>query len=426
MSASLRTAEAAETSSAASGPNFNRLWAGEGISLLGNATSSVLLPLLAVQQLGAGAEWMGVLSAAVWLPWLIIGLPAGAWVDQWSPRPVMIIANVVAAAALATIPVAWSLNRLSLPQLAAVAVTVGTSTVFFRGAYARLLPALVPAGQLESANARMFGTESAVHVAGPGLGALLTQWATAALGVVVDVASYLVSAWFLWRIKVPRPAARADSTDRDTGLLGRIRAGVAFVAHDRYLRVLLIIGGLSNFGLTGYAALLVLYLVRDLRLTPLNLGAVLMIGSVGGVLGAMAARPLSRRFGNGRASTGLLLVGGLSALVIGVPTTASAVWFTAAGLALVGAAVVAGNVIRGAWRLRYVPSHLMARVITTSQVINYGTMPFAGLTAGLLGAEFGVRATIIALSGVHTLACCSVLFTALGRRKELPEPHWVV
>ena len=124
-----------------------------------------------------------------------------------------------------------------------------------------------------------------------------------------------------------------------------------------------------------------------------------MIGSVGGVLGAMAARPLSRRFGNGRASTGLLLVGGLSALVIGVPTTASAVWLTAAGLALVGAAVVAGNVIRGAWRLRYVPSHLMARVITTSQVINYGTMPFAGLTAGWLGAEFGVRATILALSG---------------------------
>lgn len=422
MPASLRTAEEATTSAAATGANLHRLWAGEGISLLGNATSSVLLPLLAIQQLGAGAEWMGLLSAAVWLPWLIIGLPAGAWVDQWSPRPVMIVANLVAAVALATIPVAWSLNRLSLPQLAMVAVTVGTSTVFFRGAYARLLPALVPSSQLESANARMFGTESAVHVAGPGLGALLTQWVTAALGIVVDVASYLISTWFLWRIKLPQRATGGDSTDREAGFLGRIRAGVAFVTHDRYLRVLLVIGGVSNFGLTGYAALLMLYLIRDLGLSPLSLGAVLMIGSSGGVLGAMAAQPLSRRFGSGRASTGLLLVAGLSALMIGLPTTASAVWLTATGLAVVGAAVVAGNVIRGAWRLRYVPTHLMARVITTSQVINYGTMPFAGLAAGWLGAALGVRTAVIALAAVHTLACFSVLCTALGRREELPEP----
>ena len=317
---------------------------------------------------------------------------------------------------------AWSQNRLSLPQLAVVAVTVGTSTVFFRSAYARLLPALVSPSQLESANARMFGTESAVQVAGPGSGALLTQWATAALGVVVDVASYLISAWFLWRIKLPRPAPGDDSTDREGGLTRRVRAGITFVARDQYLRVLLVIGGISNFGLTGYAALLVLYLIRDLGLPALSLGAVLMIGSVGGVLGAMAAGPLSRRLGSGRASTGLLVIGGLSALVIGMPTSASGVWLTAAGLAVVGAAVVAGNVIRGAWRLRYVPAHLMARVITTSQVINYGTMPFAGLAAGWLGAELGVRTTILALAAVHTLACCSVLFTSLGRRKELPEP----
>jgi len=93
---------------------------------------------------------------------------------------------------------------------------------------------------------------------------------------------------------------------------------------------------------------------------------------------------------------------------------------TAVGLFLVGAAVVGGNVIRGAWRQRYVPAALMGRVMTTMQVVNYGTMPLAGLSAAVLGSRWGVQPAIMALAGVHALGCLSILGTRFGRAFDLP------
>ena len=95
--------------------NFSLLWFGEGVSVLGNATTSVLLPLLAVVGFDAGPGWMGALTAAAWVPWLLIGLPAGAWVDRLPARRVMIVSDLVAALTLASVPVAWAARRPHAP-----------------------------------------------------------------------------------------------------------------------------------------------------------------------------------------------------------------------------------------------------------------------------------------------------------------------
>ena len=116
-----------------------------------------------------------------------------------------------------------------------------------------------------------------------------------------------------------------------------------------------------------------------------------MLGSIGGLLGALLANRIAARLGTGRASTTLILISGPSALLIGLPWRPGQGYLVIAGLVLVGAAVVAGNVIRGAWRQRYVPAAVMGRVVSTSQVINYGTMPVAALAAGWLGDSLGVR-----------------------------------
>lgn len=148
---------------------FRLLWTGETISLLGNSTSALLLPLVAVTQFGAGPGWMGILTAAAWLPWLVIGLPAGAWVDVWNPRRVMLWANLIAGLTTLGVPVAWFAGWLSLPQLLVVAAINGTCTVFFRAAYQRLLPRLVPTEKLVAANSALQGTESATQLAGRAL-----------------------------------------------------------------------------------------------------------------------------------------------------------------------------------------------------------------------------------------------------------------
>jgi Transmembrane secretion effector len=404
------------------GRNFRLFWFGEGVSLLGNATTVVLIALLAVVHLGAGPEWMGALTAAAWLPWLVVGIPAGAWVDRLPPRRVMIVADLVAAAALLSVPIAWWCGVLSLFQLLLVAFVGGVSTVFFRLAYVKLLPLIVPPAQLESANARLFGTESATQIAGPGMAGLLTKLGSATLGIAFDALSFLVSALCLWRI---RPASgSSDGTvvgDPADSFGERIRQGARLVVGDPAIRSFTLIGGLSNFGLTGFGALLVLFWARELAVPSQVIGLLLTVGGAGGVLGAAVATRIGRRLGSGRASTVLLLVSAPAALLIGVPSSHSALWLSVFGLAVMDTAVVAGNVLRGAWRLRYVPGPLLARVTTCTQVINFGTMPFAALVAGWLGGTIGIRPAILALAAVHALAMVAVLLTSVGRRRELPE-----
>ena len=398
--------------------SFGLLWLGEGVSVVGNATTSTLLPLLAVTQLDAGPGWMGLIAAAAWLPWLVIGLPAGAWVDRLPARPVMIIANIVSAAALGSLPVAFALGMLTLSHIAVVGLVGGTCTVFFRTAYQVFLPEVVRADQLESANARLFGTESAANVAGPGLGGLLAQWLTAAAGIALDAVTFLWSAVCLWRIRLPRPTKAPQGLAEP--LLARIREGVDLVRRDRYIPWLVGIGGVSNFGLTGYGALAVLFLVRDLHLTEAGVGAVLAASGGGGVLGAVVAPSLSRRLGSGRAFVVLLLLCGPAALLVGAGLPGWGAVVSAAGGFLTGMFVVAGNVIRNAWRLRYVPAGLRGRVMTVMQVVNFGTMPLAGVVAGWLGGAIGVRETILVMAAVHCLASWAVLLSPMARMRELP------
>jgi MFS family permease len=406
--------------------DFNLLWLGEGVSVLGNATTSVLLPLLAVVGFDAGPGWMGVLTAAAWVPWLVVGLPAGAWVDRMPARRVMIASDLAAALTLASVPLAWALGGLTLPHLVAAAFCNGVCTVFFRAAYPALVRSVAPPEQQEAVFARLFGTESAMQVAGPGVGGLLAQVASAAWGLLVDAASFAVSAVCLWRLRLRNPddddQDRRELDAEEVAPLGtRIREGVDFIRRDSLLRYFTVMGGASNFGLTGYGALLVLFLVRDLQLSPALVGVVMATGSVGGFIGAAAATRLSARLGSARALLWLQVVAGPTALLVPLATPGAGTAYLVAGLLLVGVGVVAGNVIRGAWRNRYVPPAMLGRQVTTAQVVNFGTMPVAGLAAGWLGTQVGLRPTIAAMAAVHAVACLTLFWSPVRGRRDLPE-----
>ncbi|KQZ88070.1 hypothetical protein ASD62_00785 [Phycicoccus sp. Root563] len=405
--------------------DFSLLWFGEGVSVLGNATTSVLLPLLAVVAFDAGPGWMGVLTAAAWVPWLVVGLPAGAWVDRLPARRVMVGSDLVAAAVLASVPLAWALGHLTLTHLVLAALGNGTCTVFFRAAYPALVRQVAPAQQQEQAFARLFGAESAMQVAGPGVGGLLAQLGSAAMGLLVDAVSFLVSAVCLASLRLT-PGAGPDGEDgagtpARPSLRTSIREGVDYIRTDRFLRFFTVMGGVSNFGLTGYAALLVLFLVRDLDLSPAAVGVVMATGSVGGFLGAALATRLSSCFGSARAVVWLQVVAGPTALLVPLATHGAGTAYLVVGQLLVGTGVVAGNVIRGAWRNRYVPEEMLARQVTTAQVVNFGTMPLAGLAAGLLGTQLGLRPTIALMAAVHAVACLSMFWGPLRGLRDLPE-----
>jgi MFS family permease len=398
-------------------PGFGRFWFGESVSVLGDATTKIMLPLLAVISLHAGALAMGVLTAAAWSPWLVIGLPVGAWVDRLPARTVMIAADVVSAVTLATIPLAWAAGVLGIAQLVVVAGINGTCAVFFRAAYPVLVQHVVPAEHLTAATGRLVGVESASQVVGPGLAGWLIGLLGAAGGLLLDAVSFLVSAVCLWRLPSPPPPHVVESRPR---IADEIRCGLRAVYRDRYLRWFTISGGVSNFGLTGYAAILVLFLVRDVGLDSSRIGIVFALGAVGGVLGAGLAGRVSSALGSARAVVVLQLVGGPVALLLAFAAPGARVALVPVALFFVGLGVVAGNVVKVAFRMRYLPPSLLGRAVTASQLVNFGTMPLAGLTSGWLGSTLGLRATVAIMAGVHAAASLAVVAGPIARLRELP------
>ena len=404
---------------------FQLLWFGEAISVLGSMTTIVVLPLIAVIAFDASALWMGFLTAATWLPWLVLGLPAGAWIDESDHRRVMIAADLFAAVAFLTIPLAWVLDLLTLPHLVCVALAGGVKEVFFRTSYPGLISRLVADDDLEDANGRLYGTEAAMQIAGPGIGGLMVQVMSAAYALVLDVVSFVVSAICLWRIEPESLRPLPPRPPREP-LGRRIAEGMRVTVHDRYLAWFMVQGGLSNFALTGYGALLVLFMVSELGVSSGQVGLLMAAGSAGGLIGASVANRCARRFGNARAMLGLMLLGGPPALLIGLARPGPLVWLIPLGALLVGIGVVGANVIRAAFRQRYVPTHLMARTIGASAVVNFGTMPVAALLAGVMGETVGLRPTILVMAAIHAATCLASLWSPWAHRRDLPSGGLVV
>jgi hypothetical protein len=331
----------------------------------------------------------------------------------------MIAADLGAAVSIGSVPVAWALGVLTLPHLVVAALGVGTASVFLRTAYLPLVPRLVAPGDLATANARLVGTESAMQVVGPGLGGALVAVASAAYAVVADVLSFLVSALCLHLMDPRRMLPTSPPAEREP-LRTEVATGIRVVAHDRFLRFFTLQGGVSNFALTGYAALLVLFLVRDLDLDPRGIGLVMSAGSVGGLVGASVAKRATAWLGDARAMVALQVVSGPPALLIALAQPGVRVVLVPLGLALVGLGVVGANVIRGTFRMRYTLPQLLARTTSASALVNFGTMPVAGLAAGWLGLHLGVRETIALMAGIHLLASLSPLLGPYGRLRDLP------
>ncbi|MFE5735723.1 MFS transporter [Streptomyces celluloflavus] len=398
--------------------DFRRLWIGETTSSLGTAVGHVSLSLVAVVVLKADPATMGVLTALTWLPWLLIGLPAGAWVDRWPRRRVMLVSDLALLVLFASVPVAAWLGVLTIGQLLVVAVLVGVAKVFLSTAYAALIPTLVAKPDLLEANAKLRGGETAGEIAGPGVAGFIAQVFGAVGGLLVDSFSYLVSALCLGAIK-PRekpPAAAA----RD-GIRREISEGIRFVVRDPYLRTLACFGALGNLALNGIQAVQTVFLVRDVHLDGGAVGLVFAAVSTGGLAGVWAAGRIVRRFGTAR---GLLL----SYLVVapgivllpfagsGLPLPVSVL-----GWALGVGGVVTANVISSSFSQSYCPPEMLGRVRASSSTVNYGAIPVGALLGGYLGEALGTRGTIWIMAGVLVTANLVLLVSPIRALRDFPQ-----
>jgi predicted MFS family arabinose efflux permease len=409
--------------------DFRLLWIGETTSGLGTMVSEVAIPLLAVLVLHANAFSVGALTAIAWAPWLVIGLPAGAWVDRWPRRPVLIAADLVTVVALASVPIAAWCHVLAFAQLLAVALVTGVARVFFVTAYRAYLPSLVDRPQLPEANAKLQGSEAFANVAGPGLAGVISQWLGVVTGLLLDAISSLVSAVCLLCIRKqeakPAPAATAST------LRAQIAQGVRMTVRDPFLRTLALSGAAANLALNMAQAVLVLFLIKVVGVGAAGVGTVLAVMSVGGLAGATAANWVGRRLGTARA----VLVAELGAAPFGLLIAFAShgvgiVLAVVGGFMLIGGIVVS-NVLQGGFRQTYCPQDMLGRISASWQFVSYGAIPLGALLGGALGDAIGLRPTML-LSMVALVLAGSVLLTGpirglrdLPERMPVPEPAQV-
>ncbi|MEU6974982.1 MFS transporter [Streptomyces sp. NPDC046371] len=397
--------------------NVRLLLVGETTSKLGTSVTSVLLPLVAVTALDASPFMMGVLTAAPWLPWLLIGLPAGAWVDRLAPRRVMLVCNGVSAAVFVSVPLTWWLGALTLGHVLAAALVSGAASVFFSTAYSAYLPRLVPTDALMGRNAQLQAGDQAARVAGPGLGGVIAHTVGSVPGLLLDAASFVVSTVCLLAIRTegpgPAPAPRRP--------LGReIADGLRFVVGDPWVRAVTAFGAAVNLAMAGFQAVQIVFLVRTVGVGSDTLGWLVSCGGLGGVLGGLVAGRLARRLGTARALLAVQFAAAPFGLLAGLAGPGPRLAFFVLGTGVMFAGVVACNVIVVSFRQAYCPPGMLGRVTATTLFLNFGTIPVGALLGGSLASLVGARATLWVVTAALPAAGLFLVVGPLRGLRDLP------
>ncbi|MFF5211531.1 MFS transporter [Streptosporangium sp. NPDC000396] len=397
--------------------NFMLLFGADTISQIGTQVSLLALPLVAVLALKASAFETGLLVAAETAAFLLVGLPAGVWVDRMRRRRILITADLVRGALLASVPIAWWLGGLTLPQLYGVALGTGLATVFFDIAYQSYLPSLVGRDRLVDGNAKLEIVRTAAQVAGPGAGGGLIQLLTAPVAVLVDAISFLGSALFLWRIDATERVP--DRTER-RGLLKEIGEGLRFVATHRILRMIAACTATANFSNGMLLAIEMIFLTRTIGLSPGAVGLLFSMAAVGGLVGAAAVGPVSNRIGSARTIWLSVLVTGPFMLLVPLSGPGWGMSLFAIGMFVNSVGVVLYNVSQVSFRQGVTPEHMLGRMNATMRFLVWGTLPLGGLAGGALGEAFGPRATLWIVAALAVLAVVPLLLSPLRTMRDLP------
>lgn len=397
-------------------PDFLKLWFGQTISTFGSRTD--VLALVAVLTLAATPEQMGVLTALIALPSLIFSLPAGAWVDRLSRRPLMIACDLMRVALLVTIPLAYLAGQLSFTLVCVVAMLSSVCGLIFELAYRAMLPTLVERGDLLEGNTRLATTDSLAEIGGPALGGILVQMLTAPIAVLVDATTFVVSAFSVaaispeTRTSIPTPEIIVHPWRR---FVAEIRDGFRVVTGTPVLRAIAVEATVNRFFGSFFAVLYSIYVVRDLGLSPAILGMLIACGGIGALPGAMLAGWLARRYGPGRVMVVALLVTGLINLTLPLAGAAGVVPIVAALILALNQILHDGayavySVNEITLRQMLVPESMLGRanasIAFAAQILSLLGAVVCGLIAGVIGARASLT---IAVIGMFVVVICVVL-----------------
>lgn len=402
--------------------DFLKLWSAETISRFGSEITGLALPLAAVIVLDASPFAVSALIVVETLPFVLFAIPAGVWVDRLARKPILVAADIARAVLLLSIPIAYAFDALTMGQLYVVGFLVGIGTVFFDVSYQSYLPSLVAREQLVDGNSKLEISRSGSQLAGPGAAGGLIGLVGAPVAILVDALSFLFSAVFLFAIRKPEPRPQREEGAPKPSMVAEAKEGLRFVLRSRYLRPICICTGMANFFWSMSGAILIVYAVRELDLSPALIGLVFSIANVGPLAAAFTTARISRRFGVGRTILWSAVIFG-SALVVyaAAPKDLAVPLFIGAGI-VAGFSVVAYNVTQLSFRQAICPERLQGRMNAVIRFLVWGTMPLGALLGGALGTWIGLRPAlwVAAIGALFTFV--PILLSPVRSIRRMPEP----
>jgi MFS family permease len=389
------------------------LLGGQAVSAFGSQASQLALPLLILAVTGSPAQ-AGIVGALRGLAYLLVGLPAGALVDRWERKRLMVVCDIVRALALASIPVALVTGRLTVVQLYVVNFLEGTLSIFFGLAEAAALPRVVPREQLAAAVSQGEAAAATAGLVGPALGGALFGLGRA-LPFVADAVSYAVSAVSFLGIRTRFQAVRVAER---RPMLAEIRDGVGWLWRQPVVRLLMGLSFAINV-LYGGWPLLLIELGKHVGASPGTIGLLFSSGGAAGIFGAVVAPRVQRRF-----TVGQIMIGMAWVFAITWPPYALAP--NALTLGLVNALgfffVPIYTSTHYSYRLALVPDELQGRVNSPFRLGTFGGNTLGFLLMGALLEWTGPIATVwITFVPQVALAVVSTLSVPLRRAGRVAE-----
>lgn len=386
-------------------PRFAKLLAGQSISELGSAVTQIALPTIAVLLLHAGPFELGILIALQRIPFPILALFVGVWIDRLPHRPVMIVADVLRAATLAVVPISYGAGFLGLPLLYAVSLVTGVLTIFFDLAYLSYVPELVDRDRLSDANSTLQMSVSVSRLAGPGIGGLLIQAVGGARAVGLDAASFVIS--FLSLLWMGQDKVQAERR-QSQGMWRDLREGFAHVFANPVLRTLILVFGIVI--LCGHMLEPNLYpfAYANLHFTPAVLGWILSVEGACAVVGAYFTPRIISRFTAGWILAVTGLVSGAAFVVVSFAAAGPSILIVGGALIVNGLIDPVNNVTQWSLRQLLTPDHLQGRMNSIFRTVYWGAWPAGNLVGGFLGSVAGARTTIFTAGLLF--GCLSLVF----------------
>ncbi|WP_280236339.1 MFS transporter [Nocardia cyriacigeorgica] len=405
-------------------PDFRRLWMANGLRGTAGEIAGFALPVTAVTMLGASPLQMGFIAMCGKAGYLLVGLPAGVWIDRWPKRSVLLTAEVGYTVALASIPLAYFMGVLTIVHFMVVALVLSVAGVFFSIAHTSVLPLLLPKKRVADAKARLETADNTISTVSPAIAGAVSHSVAAPVLYGAAATFQFFSATLIRRMKPSEPVRLAKP---ERHFRKEVADGVRIVVGQPLLRLLLGQTALNNLGAGIIMSATAYFLLKTLGIEPWLFGVLSSLAAVSGLAASLVCPALRRRIGEIRMT---MVFSGLAPLaMVTIPLAGvfrgQAVVLVAVSQVLLGVVLVGRSVAAAGLRARVTPNRYLSRVTAASGVVTQGATPFGALLGGLIAGVWSAQVTLWVGVAVMTTPIILLLTSPLRTHRTLP-PEWEV